>query len=67
MRSKRGLKPREEENFAINRPDAITEFIGTTFDIIGIAGWIIGSFSILVGGFGSQILCLFLLENEPTL
>ena len=52
MRSKRGLKPREEENFAINRPDAITEFIGTTFDIIGIAGWIIGSFSILVGGFG---------------
>ncbi len=52
MRSKRGLKPREEENFAINRPDAITEFIGTTFDIIAIAGWIIGSFSILVGGFG---------------
>ncbi len=52
MRSKRGLKPKEEENFAINHPDAITEFIGTTFDIIGIAGWIIGSFSILVGGFG---------------
>ena len=52
MRSKRGLKPREEENFAINRPDAITDFIGTTFDIVGIAGWIISSFSILVGGFG---------------
>ena len=52
MRSKRGLKPREEENFAINHPDAIAEFIGATFDIIGIAGWVIGSFSILVGGFG---------------
>ena len=52
MRSKRGLKPREEENFAINHPDAIADFIGATFDIIGIAGWVIGSFSILVGGFG---------------
>ena len=52
MRSKRGLKPREEENFAINHPDAIAEFIGATFDIIGVAGWVIGSFSILVGGFG---------------
>jgi len=52
MRSKRGLKPREEENFAINHPDAIAEFIGATFDIISVAGWVIGSFSILVGGFG---------------
>ncbi|MAJ52388.1 MAG: ABC transporter [Flammeovirgaceae bacterium] len=52
MRSKRGLKPREEENFAINHPEAIAEFIGATFDVIGIAGWVIGSFSILVGGFG---------------
>ena len=26
--------------------------LGATFDIIGIAGWVIGSFSILVGGFG---------------
>lgn len=52
MRRKRGLRPKQEDNFALNRPEAIANFIGSTFDVIGIAGWIIGSFSILVGGFG---------------
>lgn len=52
MRKKRGIRPKEEDNFAINRPEAITNFIGSTFDVIGIAGWVIGGFSILVGGFG---------------
>jgi putative ABC transport system permease protein len=52
MRKKRGLKPKDEDDFAINRPEAIANFIGATFDVIGIAGWIIGGFSILVGGFG---------------
>lgn len=52
MRKKRALKPKEEDNFALNRPEAIANFIGSTFDVIGFAGWIIGGFSILVGGFG---------------
>ncbi len=52
MRKRRGLKPKEEDNFSLNRPEAIANFIGSTFDIIGIAGWVIGGFSILVGGFG---------------
>ncbi len=52
MRKKRSLKPKEEDDFALNRPEAIANFIGSTFDVIGIAGWIIGGFSILVGGFG---------------
>lgn len=52
MRRKRGLKPKQEDNFALNRPEAIANFIGSTFDVIGLAGWVIGSFSILVGGFG---------------
>ncbi len=52
MRIKRGLKPKEDDSFALNRPEAITNFIGSTFDVIGIAGWFIGGFSILVGGFG---------------
>ena len=52
MRKKRGLKPKEEDDFALNRPEAVSNFIGSTFDIIGLAGWIIGGFSILVGGFG---------------
>lgn len=52
MRKKRALKPKEEDNFALNRPEAIANFIGSTFDVIGLAGWVIGGFSILVGGFG---------------
>ena len=52
MRSKRGLKPRDKDNFALNRPEAIANIIGGVFDVLTIAGWIIGGFSILVGGFG---------------
>ncbi len=52
MRIKRGLKPKEEDSFALNRPEAVTNFIGSAFDVIGLAGWFIGGFSILVGGFG---------------
>lgn len=52
LRSLRGLKPKEKDNFALNRPEAIANVISGVFDIFGIAGWIIGGFSILVGGFG---------------
>ncbi len=52
LRTVRGLKPKQKDNFAVNRQDAIMNIIGSTFDVIGIAGWVIGSFSILVGGFG---------------
>jgi putative ABC transport system permease protein len=52
MRVRRGLRPAQRDNFAINRPEAIMNSIGQLFDVVGIAGWIIGGFSILVGGFG---------------
>jgi len=52
LRKVRGLRPKEESNFALNRPEAIAEALGGIFDVLGIAGWIIGGFSILVGGFG---------------
>lgn len=52
MRNIRGLKPREEDNFALNRPEMVAEAISSLFKVIGIAGWVIGGFSILVGGFG---------------
>ena len=52
MRSRRALRPREEDNFAINRSEFLAEIVGNVFDVIGLAGGIIGSFSILVGGFG---------------
>ncbi len=52
LRSKRGLKPAEEENFALNKTEFIQNQIGSVFDVISAAGWVIGGFSILVGGFG---------------
>jgi len=52
LRSRRGLRPIERDNFALNRPEAVADAIGSVFDVIGIAGWVIGGFSILVGGFG---------------
>lgn len=52
LRSKRGLRPKDKNDFSVNRQDAIMNIIGSTFDVIGLAGWAIGGFSILVGGFG---------------
>jgi putative ABC transport system permease protein len=52
MRVKRGLKPAQKDNFAINRPEAIANAISGVFDVLSMAGWIIGGFSMLVGGFG---------------
>jgi putative ABC transport system permease protein len=52
IRAKRGLKPTEEDNFALNRTELFLNLLGSLFAVISIAGWVIGSFSILVGGFG---------------
>jgi putative ABC transport system permease protein len=52
LRVRRGLQPKEKDNFALNRPEAIANVISGVFDVVGLAGWIIGGFSILVGGFG---------------
>lgn len=52
MRSKRRLSPIEEEDFALNQTSLISNQFDSLFDVVGIAGWIIGGFSILVGGFG---------------
>jgi len=52
MRSIRKLKPSAEDNFAINETDILTKGFESIFSIMSIAGWIIGGFSLLVGGFG---------------
>lgn len=52
LRTKRGLRPKQDDNFALNRPEALANAIGGIFDVLSIGGWIIGGFSILVGGFG---------------
>jgi len=52
MRSIRKLKPSAEDNFSINEPDIITKGFDSLFSVITTVGWIIGCFSLLVGGFG---------------
>jgi putative ABC transport system permease protein len=52
LRSIRKLKPKIEDNFALNETSLLSKGFDELFNIIGIAGWIIGGFSILVGGFG---------------
>ena len=52
MRSIRKLKPRMSDDFALNEISVITTALDSLFSVIGMAGWVIGGFSILVGGFG---------------
>lgn len=52
MRSIRKLRPSQEDDFALNKSTILSEQLDQMFIIINIAGWIIGGFSILVGGFG---------------
>ncbi|MDP2424481.1 MAG: ABC transporter permease [Bacteroidales bacterium] len=52
MRSIRRLKPAAEDDFAINETSVITKGFDSLFKVISIVGWIIGGFSLLVGGFG---------------
>lgn len=52
LRAARRLGPGVENNFSINQASQITSTLEPVFRGINIAGWIIGGFSILVGGFG---------------
>lgn len=52
MRALRRLKPKAADNFALNEISMISNNLDTFFSIIGLAGAVIGGFSILVGGFG---------------
>lgn len=52
MRAIRKLKPDEKDNFALNQASLITQGMESIFSGINLGGWIIGGFSILVGGFG---------------
>lgn len=52
MRSVRKLKPVAEDNFAINEVDIINKGFDQLFQVIAVVGWVIGGFSLLVGGFG---------------
>jgi putative ABC transport system permease protein len=52
MRSVHKLQPKEENDFALNQTSLISNQFDNLFGVVGIVGWVIGGFSILVGGFG---------------
>jgi putative ABC transport system permease protein len=52
IRSIHKLKPSAENDFSINETDIITQSFDQLFRVIAIVGWIIGGFSLIVGGFG---------------
>ena len=52
MRSIRRLNPKMPDNFALNEISLISSQLDSLFSVINLAGWIVGGFSILVGGFG---------------
>jgi putative ABC transport system permease protein len=66
MRSIRKLKPREEDDFALNETSLLAEGLNELFKTLGLAAWIIGGFSILVGGFGiANIMFVSVKERTP--
>ncbi len=52
MRSIRRLSPTKEDNFALNKSTILTAGLDDMFKVLNTAGFAIGIFSILVGGFG---------------
>ncbi len=52
MRSVRKLKPGVEDDFSVNETSLITQQFDKLFGVVSLVGWIIGGFSLLVGGFG---------------
>lgn len=52
MRSCRGLSPSERDDFAINEMTFLLDMLDSVFRSLSRAGWIIGAFSLIIGGFG---------------
>ena len=52
FRTYRGLKPEDIDNFFLNKISSFTDMRDETIGMMNGVGWIIGGFSILVGGFG---------------
>ena len=66
LRSIRRLRPAEEDNFALNETKLLSNQLNSLFAMLTKAGWIIGSFSILVGGFGiANIMFVSVKERTP--
>jgi len=67
MRGIRRVKPAEEDNFALNQSSLLTRQFDGVFAILKLAGWIIGGFSILVGGFGIANIMFVSVKERTTI
>jgi putative ABC transport system permease protein len=52
MRSIHRVRPGAEDDFSLNQTTMLSNQLDIMFKMVNIAGWVIGGFSILVGGFG---------------
>lgn len=52
MRNARNLRPSEASDFAVNEVTLAADALDSLFGMLNLVGFIIGGFSILVGGFG---------------
>jgi hypothetical protein len=52
MRRKRHLKPVQKNNFSVDELSMVLKEVSKAMSVVNIVGWIIGGFSLLIGGFG---------------
>jgi putative ABC transport system permease protein len=52
LRAARRLRPEQVSDFSVNQASLLTQGFDAVFAGINFGGWLIGGFSILVGGFG---------------
>jgi putative ABC transport system permease protein len=67
MRSVHRLSPKAEDDFSINQMDIITKGFDSLFRVIAWVGWIIGGFSLLVGGFGIANIMFVSVKERTTI
>ncbi|MAY84604.1 MAG: ABC transporter [Flavobacteriales bacterium] len=66
MRSIRKLKPTADDNFALNQLSMLTQAFDGLFGVLNMTGFIIGIFSIIVGGFSiANIMFVSVKERTP--
>ena len=65
MRAGRGLKPNAEDNFSVNKQEALMEQLNAIFNALNTGGVFISLLSLLVGGFGIANI-LFVSVKERT-
>lgn len=66
IREYRRLTPTQNDNFALNRLSFLLDEMNEIFALVSKLGWIVGLFSLLVGGFGiANMLYVSVEERKP--